>query len=83
MHLCQQVESGGDQDVVKPLFYPHLVLGNSLFTKYMPILFQLAKQYHPDMNNKDPNGAKKFQEVSEAYEVTLHSKSKYSSNLTF
>ncbi|XP_059157203.1 protein tumorous imaginal discs, mitochondrial-like isoform X2 [Physella acuta] len=31
--------------------------------------YKLAKQYHPDMNNKDPNGAKKFQEVSEAYEV--------------
>ncbi|KAH9488161.1 Protein tumorous imaginal discs, mitochondrial [Bulinus truncatus] len=31
--------------------------------------YKLAKQYHPDMNNKDPNAAKKFQEVSEAYEV--------------
>ncbi|BFZ14617.1 hypothetical protein BsWGS_17656 [Bradybaena similaris] len=31
--------------------------------------YKLAKQYHPDMNNKDPNSAKKFQEVSEAYEV--------------
>ncbi|KAK6976872.1 protein tumorous imaginal discs mitochondrial-like isoform X1 [Biomphalaria glabrata] len=31
--------------------------------------YKLAKQYHPDTNNKDPDGAKKFQEVSEAYEV--------------
>ena len=31
-------------------------------------LFQLAKKYHPDVN-KDPSGAKTFQEVSEAYEV--------------
>uniref|UniRef100_A0A1B6M6S0 DnaJ homolog l(2)tid, mitochondrial n=1 Tax=Graphocephala atropunctata TaxID=36148 RepID=A0A1B6M6S0_9HEMI len=30
--------------------------------------FQLAKKYHPD-TNKDPDGVKKFQEVSEAYEV--------------
>ncbi|XP_012936716.1 dnaJ homolog subfamily A member 3, mitochondrial [Aplysia californica] len=31
--------------------------------------YKLAKQFHPDMNNKDPQAAKKFQEVSEAYEV--------------
>lgn len=31
--------------------------------------FQLAKKYHPD-TNKDPDAVKKFQEVSEAYEVT-------------
>ncbi|XP_023210805.1 protein tumorous imaginal discs, mitochondrial-like isoform X1 [Centruroides sculpturatus] len=30
--------------------------------------YQLAKKYHPD-TNKDPQAAKKFQEVSEAYEV--------------
>ncbi|XP_046672184.1 protein tumorous imaginal discs, mitochondrial-like isoform X2 [Homalodisca vitripennis] len=30
--------------------------------------FQLAKKYHPD-TNKDPDAVKRFQEVSEAYEV--------------
>lgn len=30
--------------------------------------YKLAKQYHPDVN-KNPDSAKKFQEVSEAYEV--------------
>ncbi|KAK0083152.1 hypothetical protein PV325_009237 [Microctonus aethiopoides] len=31
--------------------------------------YQLAKKYHPDTNKADPNASKKFQEVSEAYEV--------------
>lgn len=31
--------------------------------------FQLAKKYHPDTNKDDPHAIKKFQEVSEAYEV--------------
>lgn len=29
----------------------------------------MAKQYHPDTNKNDPNASKKFQEVSEAYEI--------------
>ena len=29
----------------------------------------MAKKYHPDANKDDPEAAKKFQEVSEAYEV--------------
>lgn len=36
--------------------------------------FELAKKYHPDTNKNDPNAVKKFQEVSEAYEVSLNSK---------
>lgn len=31
--------------------------------------YELAKKYHPDTNKNDPNAAKKFQEVSEAYQV--------------
>ncbi|XP_012261563.1 protein tumorous imaginal discs, mitochondrial-like isoform X2 [Athalia rosae] len=31
--------------------------------------YELAKKYHPDTNKGDPNAGKKFQEVSEAYEV--------------
>jgi len=31
--------------------------------------YQLAKKHHPDSNKDDPNASKKFQEVSEAYEV--------------
>lgn len=31
--------------------------------------YQLAKKYHPDTNKNDPDAPKKFQEVSEAYEV--------------
>ncbi|KAK9736494.1 DnaJ C terminal domain [Popillia japonica] len=31
--------------------------------------YKLAKQYHPDVNKNDPDAAKKFQAVSEAYEI--------------
>lgn len=34
--------------------------------------YELAKKYHPDRNKNDPNAQKKFQEVSEAYEVRMH-----------
>jgi len=59
-------------------------ISNSLFKDYYKILgvprnasakdikksyYDLAKQFHPDTNQGDPNAQKKFQEVSEAYEV--------------
>ncbi|XP_072040342.1 dnaJ homolog subfamily A member 3, mitochondrial-like isoform X2 [Amphiura filiformis] len=31
--------------------------------------FNLAKKYHPDKNKEDPDAAKKFAEVAEAYEI--------------
>lgn len=31
--------------------------------------YQLAKKYHPDTNKNDSDAGKKFQEVSEAYEI--------------
>jgi len=37
--------------------------------------YQLAKKYHPDTSKDDPNAAKKFQEVSEAYEVGIKNNS--------
>ena len=33
--------------------------------------YQLAKKYHPDTNKNDSETTKKFQEVSEAYEVFI------------
>jgi DnaJ family protein A protein 3 len=40
--------------------------------------YQLAKKYHPDTNKADSNSSKKFQEVSEAYEVSFLSSSPWS-----
>ena len=34
-------------------------------------ILQLAKKYHPDINQNDPEAQKKFQAVSEAYEVAI------------
>lgn len=31
----------------------------------------MAKKHHPDTNKDNPNAIKKFQEISEAYEVTI------------
>jgi len=38
------------------------------FTLCISVL-QLAKKYHPDINRNDPEAQRKFQAVSEAYEV--------------
>lgn len=42
---------------------------NSSSKEIKKAYYQLAKKYHPDTNKSDPNASKKFQEVSEAYEV--------------
>lgn len=42
---------------------------NSSAKEVKKAYYQLAKKYHPDTNKDDPNASKKFQEVSEAYEI--------------
>lgn len=42
---------------------------NSSTKEIKKAYYQLAKKYHPDTNKDDPNASKKFQEVSEAYEI--------------
>jgi len=76
-HLRQEQSS-------KKLGSRHFSTGNKLLTDYYSTLgvgrdasqkeikkayYQLAKKYHPDSNKNDPNASKKFQEVSEAYEI--------------
>ena len=56
----------------KILIITNAVIVNSVNCSNMGVLctcLQLAKKYHPDMNKNDPDAQKKFQEVSEAYEV--------------
>lgn len=45
------------------------VAKNSSGSDIKKAYYQLAKKYHPDTNKDDPNASKKFQEVSEAYEI--------------
>lgn len=55
---------------VKKDYYEVLgVPRNSTTKDVKKAYYQLAKKYHPDTNKNDPQTIKKFQEVSEAYEV--------------
>lgn len=60
----------GRRDQRKKDFYDVLSVPRNASQKDIKkAYYQLAKKYHPDTNKGDPNAAKKFQEVSEAYEV--------------
>lgn len=51
-------------------YYELLGVGkNSSTSEIKKAYYKLAKKYHPDVNKNDPESSKKFQEVSEAYEV--------------
>lgn len=45
------------------------VAKNSSAKEIKKAYYQLAKKYHPDTTKGDPDCSRKFQEVSEAYEV--------------
>lgn len=56
----------------KKNYYEVLGVGrNSSPAEIKKAYFVLAKKYHPDQNKNDPNSKRKFEEISEAYEVRL------------
>lgn len=51
-------------------YYEILGIGrNASQSEIKKAYYKLAKKYHPDVSKNDPESSKKFQEVSEAYEV--------------
>ncbi|XP_023024518.2 protein tumorous imaginal discs, mitochondrial isoform X1 [Leptinotarsa decemlineata] len=54
----------------KKSYYDILGVGrNASISEIKKAYYKLAKKYHPDVNKNDPDSSKKFQEVSEAYEI--------------
>lgn len=54
-------------------YYELLGVGkNASTSEIKKAYYKLAKQFHPDVNKNDPEASKKFQEVSEAYEVRTY-----------
>lgn len=53
-------------------YYEILGVGrNASQSEIKKAYYKLAKKYHPDVSKNDPESSKKFQEVSEAYEVSI------------
>ncbi|XP_031640281.1 protein tumorous imaginal discs, mitochondrial-like [Contarinia nasturtii] len=67
--LCSRAISTTSSLAAKDYYKILGVSKNSSGKDIKKAYYQLAKKYHPDTNKDDPNASKKFQEVSEAYEI--------------
>jgi DnaJ family protein A protein 3 len=64
-HIHTTRATGAADDYYKTLGVDRSASGKDIKKAY----YQLAKKWHPDTNKNDPTAAKRFQQVSEAYEV--------------
>lgn len=65
---CKHFHTSSLLSAAKDYYQVLGVSRNSSASEIKKAYYKLAKQYHPDVN-KDPEAGKKFQEVSEAYEI--------------